>query len=167
MPRILPDRARSGDEAKRRSADVQSMTRLRAHLVAVVLATTATAATGAFLALARPQYHAPQDRRIDLSSGPQNTTTGVERTFAAHGIRLRRTGGMPGAVMFTDVHPASKLDDAFLVTVWRPTAKLFDDGDSGPKPLYEQWVGNVNVFYGGRDHAFAARIAAAADDLAG
>jgi hypothetical protein len=139
----------------------------RTHLLAISFVMVAVACTGAVFAFARPGYHAQAtEKLIDVSSGTPFTVGAVRNAFATQGLRLIPTSGtFPGAKMFTDSHPASRLDDAFLVTIWKPTARVYDDA-TGPKPLYEKWIGNVNVYYGGHSRSFAARVAAAADSLA-
>jgi hypothetical protein len=153
-------------EGSPNAEDTKYMSWARGHLLAVSLVLVAAACTGAAFAFARPGYHAQvTEQAIDLSSGKHYTTSVVRDAFAAQGLRLTPTSGtLPGAKMFTDSHPGSTLDDAFLVTIWKPTATVYV-GTTGPKALYEKWVGNVSVSYGGHDRSFAARVAAAADSL--
>jgi hypothetical protein len=47
-----------------------------------------------------------------------------------------------------------------MVTAYSKHGKVIFDS-SGPRPLYEARVGNLAVFYGGHDKAFAARVASA------
>jgi hypothetical protein len=132
----------------------------------VFIVVIAVATCGGVLAFAWPTGSAPPPEKVvDVSKGPLFAAPQVARAFAAHGIRLARTSGrIPGSASYTDVHPGSKLDDGFLVTVWKPTVKVLVS-TSGPKPLYETWIGNVDVSYGGLSQKFAARVAAAVDDL--
>src|SRR4051794_34926485 len=93
----------------------------RSHLLAVAVVLVAVASTGAVFAFARPGYHAQAtEKAINLSSGKHYTSSVVRKAFAAHGLRLTPTSGtLPGAKMFTDSHPDSRLNDAFLVTIWK------------------------------------------------
>jgi hypothetical protein len=135
---------------------------LRTHLVAVALVAVAVVGTAGVFTLARPTYDPRVTiENVDMSFESHYTGAQVTKAFAAHGIGLIRRSSDHGTTWFAD-KPLGVKDDAFLVTIFNPHAKVgFGTSDSDPKPLYEKRVSNVMVGYGGHDSAFAARVAAA------
>lgn len=141
------------------------MLSLRSHLVAVLVVVVAIFATVGFLAFARAAYKpSASSRVIDMSSRTHYTAAQVSRAFASHGITLIRRSRERGASFYSGTRRLGAKDDGFVVTIYRPNMKV-SFATSGPKARYEELVGNVDVFYGGRSAAFADRVAAAATTL--
>jgi hypothetical protein len=152
-------------------ADSLSMTWLHQHalasaVAAVVIVSAVSAVVivrgGITVAVASPQYETPSNSTtvtVDMTTQHHYGLADFKPQFAAQGITLRRVGVLSGITFYGDT-PAGAVDDAFEVTVYPQRGKAMFDS-SGPKPLYEARLGNLAVFYGGHDKAFAARVAAA------
>jgi hypothetical protein len=150
-------------------ADYLSMTWLHQHAlasaVAAVVIVSAVAGMvivrgGITVAVASPQYELPSSTvTVDMETQHHYRLADFKSQFAAQGITLRRTSVLSGVSRYGDTR-AGKVDDGFLITAYPQQTKVMF-GSSGPKPLYETRLGNLDVSYGGHDKAFAARIAAA------
>ena len=143
---------------------------LRTHLISACVVALSVTACGAFVAYTHSPPGVGGDTRekvVDISKGPALTATQVARIFAAHGIPLTPASGhVTGATSFTDVHPNPAVDDGLLVTIWDPALSKVHVSVAATKPRFEQWVGNVDVYYGGLGNTLAAKVAAAAAALA-
>jgi hypothetical protein len=152
-------------------ADSLSMTWLHQHAlasaVAAVVIVSAVAAVvivrgGITVAVASPQYETPSNSMtvtVDMATQHHYRLSDFKTQFAAQGITLRRTSVLSGVSRYGDTR-IGKVDDGFLITAYPQQTKVMF-GSSGPKPLYQTRLGNLDVSYGGRDTAFAARVAAA------
>jgi hypothetical protein len=152
-------------------ADYLSMTWLhqhaRASAVTAVVIVSAVAAVvivrgGITVAVASPQYETPSNSTtvtVDMATEHHYGLADFKTQFAAQGIKLSRAGVRSGVSSYGDTR-AGKVDDGFLITAYPKQGKVMFDS-SGPKPLYKARLGNLWVWYGGHDKAFAARVAAA------
>jgi hypothetical protein len=133
---------------------------LHQHVLVCVLVAVVLVSGGTLFAGALPQYHASSPTvTVEMATQHQYGPADFTAQFAAQGIALRRVRFLSGVTFYGDT-PAGAIDDAFMVTVYPKHAKVMFDSP-GPKPLYESRFGNLAVFYGGHDKAFAARVAAA------
>jgi hypothetical protein len=117
---------------------------------------------GITVAVASPQHAGPSNSgtvTVDMATQHHYGLADFKPQFAAQGITLRRANVLTGVTWYGDTR-AGEADDGFLITTYPKQGKVMF-GSSGPKPLYETRVGNLVVSYGGRDKAFAARVAAA------
>jgi hypothetical protein len=117
---------------------------------------------GVVVAVASPQYATDSNSTtvtVDMGTERHYGLADFKPQFAAQGITVRRAGTLSGVTSYGDT-PAGKVDDGFLITAYPKQGKVMFDS-SGPKPLYEARLGNLWVWYGGHDKAFAARVAAA------
>jgi hypothetical protein len=134
---------------------------LHRHLIACVVVAVALVSGGTLFAVALPQYHASSTTvTVEMATQHQYGPAYFKVQFAAQGITLRRVRVLSGITYYSDMPAGAIHDDAFMVTVYPKHGKVMFDS-SGPKPLYEARFGNLAVFYGGHDKAFAARVAAA------
>ena len=135
--------------------------RLRRHGVAVVVVAAAVCAVGAVFAFARPAYRPPKTVIVHMAGERHFSVAQIRRVFAAHRISLVQRSTLRGTIFFGRRSPG---DDGFTLTLYAPqsTVGLGGSDDSG---VYERRIGNVDVFYGGRDRGFAERVAAAVEAL--
>jgi hypothetical protein len=156
-------------------AEYLHMTRLHQHplasaVTAVVIVSLAAAVVivrgGITVAVASPQYATPSNSTtvtVDMATQHHYRLADFKPQFAAKGITVRRAGTLSGVTSYGD-RRTGKVDDGFLITAYPKQGKVMFDS-SGPKPLYEARLGNLWVWYGGHDKAFAARVAAAASAI--
>jgi hypothetical protein len=133
---------------------------LQQHLlVSIVVAVVIVGGTTLFV-VALPRYHPSSTTvTVDMATQRHYDLADFKAEFAAQGIPLRRVRVLSGIAGYRDAR-AGTVADAFDVTVYPRHGKVTFDS-SGPKPLYHARLGNLTVFYGGHDKAFAARVAAA------
>jgi hypothetical protein len=139
----------------------------RAPVVGAVVIVSAVAAVviargGITVAVASPQYEASSNSTtvtVDMATEHHYGLADFKPQFAARGITVRSAGTRSGVTSYGD-RRAGTVDDGFLITAYPKQGKVMFDS-SGPKPLYEARLGNLWVWYGGHDKAFAARVAAA------
>jgi hypothetical protein len=140
---------------------------LASAVTAVVIVSAVAAVVivrgGITVAVASPQYETPSNSTtvtVDMTTQHHYGLADFKPQFAAQRITLMsRTGALTGVTFYGDTR-ADKVDDGLLITAYPKQGKVMFDS-SGPKPLYEARVGNLVVWYGGHDKAFAARVAAA------
>jgi hypothetical protein len=139
---------------------------LASAIAAVLIVSAAVAVVivrgGVVLAVASPQYETPSSSTtvtVDMATERHYGLADFKPQFAAEGITVRRAGTLSGVTSYGD-RRTGKVDDGFLITAYAKQGKVMFDS-SGPKPLYEARLGNLWVWYGGHDKAFAARVAAA------
>jgi hypothetical protein len=156
-------------------AEYLHMTWLHQHalasvITAVVIVSAVAAVVivrgGVTVAVASPQYEMPSNSTtvtVDMATERHYGLADFKPQFAAKGITVRRAGTLSGVTSYGD-RRTGKVDDGFLITAYPKQGKVMFDS-SGPKPLYEARLGNLWVWYGGHDKAFAARVAAAASAI--
>jgi hypothetical protein len=135
------------------------------HQVSALIVVAASLVAVGFFVFERPVYR-PRTTTVTVVVSGQHryAEAAVRAAFAAQRIRLRVANVMPdGTRMLGDITPGTK-DDAFLVTLYPPSAKVIFDS-SGPKPMFSTRVGNVSIEYGGKNRRVARRVEAAADAL--
>ena len=132
------------------------------HVAAVGLVALALSATAAVFAFARPAYHPPRTRLVDMAHEEHYTVPEIQRAFAAEGLHLRHVWHLDG-MTFLATKRAGR--STFLVTIF-PPVKTVDFGTTRDSAiLVDHLVGNAQIFYGGHDEQLAARIEAAAHAL--
>ena len=113
-----------------------------------------------FFAVARPEYHARSTTiTVEMATEHQYVAADFRPEFATQGISLRRVSVLAGVTHYGD-RPVGSVDDGFLISLYPKNAKVVFDS-SGPKPLYDARLGNLEISYGGHDKAFAGRVTAA------
>ena len=135
---------------------------LQRHVAVVAVVIVALSATGAVFAFARPTYHAPRAKLVDMTKQKHYTVPEIQRAFAGEGLHLRHVWHLTGMTFLATRRAGAS---TFLVTIFDPT-RTVDFGSGGSSVLVDRLIGNAEVFYGGHDARFAGRIDAAADALA-
>jgi hypothetical protein len=134
---------------------------LRQHVLVCVVVVFVVVGGGVLFVVALPQYHANSTTvTIEMAKQRHYGAADLKAQFAAQGIALRRVRVLSGITDYADTPEGAVHDDGFMVSVYPKHGEVIFDS-SGPKPLYEARFGNLVVFYGGHDKAFAARVAAA------
>lgn len=132
------------------------------HPASIVAVLTALAATGAVLALARPQYQRRyESKMIDFSQVKHLTPAIVRRAFADQGVQLRYVTRFLGIQVFSNERLPFDADQ-LQVLVGPRTGR----GSWGPvlEP-YDERFDNVAVTYGERDERLLVRVKAAVSVL--
>ncbi|HEX3806696.1 MAG TPA: hypothetical protein VHV52_07940 [Gaiellaceae bacterium] len=133
---------------------------LHQHLVLSIVGAVVLVSGATLFVVALPRYHpSSTTATIDMATQHHYVLADFKAQFAAQGIPLTRVRVLSGITGYRDAR-AGTVGDALDVTVYPRHGKVTFDS-SGPKPLYQARLGNLTVFYGGRDKAFAARVAAA------
>jgi hypothetical protein len=128
------------------------------HAVASAIVVVASAVVAAVFAFDRPQVHTTRTEEVvHMAGGRHLSRSQVVQAFAAQEIELQRSAKLGSGEIFSDRHAG----DSLTVTIFAADA-VVHFATTGPKVAVEERIGNVEVFYGGKDKRFAHRIAAAA-----
>lgn len=136
--------------------------KVRRHAFAVGGVGASVLALASVFAFARPEYRPPGTVTVDMAGQRHFSVAQVRHAFARRRITLVRRSTLRGTVFFGRASPPRV--DGFTVTVYDPRATV-TFRSSHDSTVYERRVGNVDVFYGGDDRAFAARVEAAVEAL--
>jgi hypothetical protein len=129
------------------------------HVASTLVVLAALIAVALVFAFARPEAHAAQtSHEVKMTHEHRYALRDVRQAFADQKIALVRAQSPGGGTQsFLDRHPG----DSFQVTVFAPTATVsFATGRAGTD-VYEKRLGTLEVFYGGHDKHFLARMVAA------